>query len=136
MGFARTLEENGVSDEDERIHEIRSWDQGPAAPLGRDPADVEFLLDVVTRLKEKERALEAELAWNWREGSGQRHVLQHIAEAQPTALKIIEENGFVFEDIGKEPGNWQHLAFTLYTEICEIDLSVRRALDIKPGEEV
>ena len=54
--------------------------------------------------------------------------LKRITEMQQEALGIIRQNGFVFEDIGKEPGNWQHLAFTLYTTICEIDTIARGAL--------
>ena len=60
--------------------------------------------------------------------------LREIAEKQQQALGIIESNGFVFDAIGKEPGNWQHLAFTLYTEICEIDVWARNALDIPIGD--
>jgi hypothetical protein len=57
-----------------------------------------------------------------------KKTLEGIAEKQQNALRIIRENGFVFESLGKEPGNWQHLAFTLYTEICEIDTWARNAL--------
>lgn len=62
-------------------------------------------------------------------------VLRSIARKQPEVLVIIRDNGFVFDDIGKEPGNWQHLAFTLYSEICQIDVLARQALDIELGEE-
>ena len=41
---------------------------------------------------------------------------------------MIEANGFVFTDIGKEPGNWQHLAFSVYTDLCEADTIARAAL--------
>ena len=54
--------------------------------------------------------------------------LEKIAEFQQKALKVIESNGFVFESIGNEKGNWQHLAFTLYTELCEVDVIARAAL--------
>ena len=47
---------------------------------------------------------------------------------QQEALAIIRNNGFVFDDIGSEPGNWKHLAFTLYTLICEVDSHVTPAL--------
>jgi len=49
-----------------------------------------------------------------------REALQKVEAKQPEALKKIEANGFVFNDIGCEPGNWQHLAFTLYTDLCEL----------------
>lgn len=57
-----------------------------------------------------------------------RAALEEIATKQPEALKIIEQEGFVFTDIGHEPGNWQHLAFTLYTQLCEVDSIARAAL--------
>ena len=55
--------------------------------------------------------------------------LQRISEQQPNTLSMIEHNGFVFDDIGNTPGNWQHLAFTVYTELCEVDSIARAALD-------
>jgi hypothetical protein len=55
--------------------------------------------------------------------------LQRIATRQPEALRIIQDNGFVFDDLGREPGNWQHLAFTLYNLLCEIDVICRHALE-------
>jgi hypothetical protein len=60
-----------------------------------------------------------------------RKVLEWIEPQQQQALAMIERNGFVFEDIGNEPGNWQHLAFTLYSKLCEIDSVARAAV----GEE-
>jgi hypothetical protein len=47
--------------------------------------------------------------------------LRRIKAQQPETLRMIEANGFVFDSIGKEPGNWQHLAFTVYTDLCEVD---------------
>lgn len=47
--------------------------------------------------------------------------LEEIAELQPRALGYIKANGFVWEDkdaIGTEAGNWQHLAFSLYSDLC------------------
>jgi hypothetical protein len=58
-----------------------------------------------------------------------REALEQVAALQGEALKLIRNNGFVFTDIGTERGNWQHLAFTLYCEICEIDVVARNALD-------
>ena len=55
--------------------------------------------------------------------------LEEIAAKQKLVLEMIERNGFVFAEIGREPGNWQHLAFTLYTEICEIDTIAKSALN-------
>lgn len=47
--------------------------------------------------------------------------LERISALQPEALSVVERNGFVFDDIGAEPGNWQHLAFTLYVLLCEAE---------------
>jgi chromosome segregation ATPase len=55
--------------------------------------------------------------------------LRKIQGFQPAALATIERNGFVFEDIGGQPGNWQHLAFSLYTDLCEIETISRSALE-------
>ena len=59
--------------------------------------------------------------------SAQR-ALEVIATKQRESLQMIQRNGFVFDDIGAEPGNWQHLAFTLYTTVCEVDAIARAAL--------
>jgi hypothetical protein len=64
-----------------------------------------------------------------------RTALEQIAPMQQNALRMIERNGFVFEDIGNEPGNWQHLAFTLYTELCEVDSIVGAALEASRTEQ-
>jgi hypothetical protein len=57
-----------------------------------------------------------------------REALEEIAQMQKRALKICEDNGFVFDSLGREPGNWQHLAFTFYSMICEIDVIARSAI--------
>ena len=57
-----------------------------------------------------------------------RDALKRIAEQQPKTLAMFESNGFVFDSIGREPGNWQHLAFSLYTDICETDGIANAAL--------
>lgn len=62
-----------------------------------------------------------------------RDALEQIAEQQPVVLAYIERNGFVFEDIGREPGNWQHLAFSIYTDLCQVDSVARSALDALAG---
>jgi hypothetical protein len=55
--------------------------------------------------------------------------LREVADAQPKALRTIQENDFRFDDIGREPGNWQHLAFSLYTTICDLSVSAEVALN-------
>ena len=57
-----------------------------------------------------------------------RKSLEAIAAQQPKTLEMIRHNGFVFDDIGREPGNWQHLAFSVYTDLCEVDSIARAAL--------
>jgi hypothetical protein len=54
--------------------------------------------------------------------------LEQIAAQQQETLRVIERNGFVFDSIGNEPGNWQHLAFTIYTDLCRVDSVARAAL--------
>lgn len=66
----------------------------------------------------------------------EHEALVQIAAKQIEALALIETNDFVFTDIGTEKGNWQHLAFTLYCEICEIDTIARNALDWPPQERL
>ena len=64
--------------------------------------------------------------------SAQNHdyfeALKQVAALQGQALAVIRDNGFVFKNIGTERGNFEHLAFTLYSEICEIDVVARNAL--------
>lgn len=55
--------------------------------------------------------------------------LELIAEQQQNTLEMIASNGFVFDSIGNEPGNWQHLAFTIYNDLCRVDMVARSALD-------
>jgi hypothetical protein len=58
-----------------------------------------------------------------------RDALERIKAQQPETLEMIRRNGFVFDSIGHEPGNWQHLAFTIYNDLCSVDTIVRAALD-------
>ncbi len=58
-----------------------------------------------------------------------REGLRLIAEQQALTIAMIQHNGFVFDDIGREPGNWKHLAFSIYTDLCEVDTIVRALLD-------
>jgi arylsulfatase A-like enzyme len=57
-----------------------------------------------------------------------REALERIAEQQQKTLAVIKDNGFVFDSIGNEPRNWQHLAFTIYNDLCEVDMIARAAL--------
>jgi hypothetical protein len=78
--------------------------------------------DDAIRWNDKERlAAEAEV-------QRLREALDVVAAQQPKTLAMIEANGCVFTDIGKEPGNWQHIAFSIYTDLCEVDTLARAAL--------
>jgi hypothetical protein len=57
-----------------------------------------------------------------------REALEELEPLQQKALAYIGANGFVFDDIGNEPGNWKHLAFSLYTDLCQVDSVARAAL--------
>jgi phosphopentomutase len=57
-----------------------------------------------------------------------RKALELIAEQQPRALDKLRAHGIVFADIGNDPSNWQHVAFSLYTDLCEVDAIARGAL--------
>jgi hypothetical protein len=50
-----------------------------------------------------------------------RAALGQIKKQQPETLETIRRNGFVFDSIGHESGNWQHLAFTIYNDLCSVD---------------
>jgi hypothetical protein len=54
--------------------------------------------------------------------------LREIESIQPKVLGYIRSNGFVFDGIGTEPGNWHHLAFSVYIDLCEADAIARAAL--------
>ena len=58
-----------------------------------------------------------------------REGVRKIAGQQPITLEMIRHNGFVFDDIGREPGNWKHLAFSIYVDLCEVDTIARALLD-------
>jgi hypothetical protein len=55
--------------------------------------------------------------------------LRDVAEKQRAALQVFVRHGIKFEDIGHDPTNWQHIAFSLYTDLCELAGVAERALD-------
>jgi hypothetical protein len=57
-----------------------------------------------------------------------RAALERIAQQQPRTLDGLVHYGVVFRDIGNDPLNWQHIAFSLYTDLCEVDWIARSAL--------
>jgi hypothetical protein len=104
LSEARDIAERAVAERDEALEEV--------ARVGDDARAVikDALLLKENAETERDEALKA---------------LEWAAGRQRHALRIIEENGFIFDDIGNEPGNWQHLAFTLYSELCEIESRIR-----------
>jgi hypothetical protein len=96
----------GQSDYDEALNELRA------------------LLVGLRQAEERNEELEAVLAW--------------LEPRQQNVLGMIERNGFVFRTPLDKPDNvrtdaekWEKLAFSLYTEICEIDSHVRAALAVE-----
>jgi hypothetical protein len=60
-----------------------------------------------------------------------REALERIEQVQPEALGYIRHHGFKWEglgSIGVEPGNWQHLAFSLYSDLSRCSSIALRAL--------
>ena len=51
--------------------------------------------------------------------------LQHVAEAQPKVLALMAQHGIVIDNLDDKMQKW---AFTLYTEICDIESVARTAL--------
>lgn len=84
------------------------------AAFNSQPADAELIVAAVNALLDLLDGMAA---------------LERIAEQQQKTLAMIQSNDFVFDSIGNEPGNWQHLAFSIYTDLCEVDTIARQALD-------
>jgi hypothetical protein len=64
-----------------------------------------------------------------------REALQKVAEVQPGVLAMLQRSEFVFvtplgkPDADRTPAEqWEKLAFTLYSTICEVDSIARQAL--------
>jgi hypothetical protein len=77
-----------------------------------------------------------QLAWLVERANVWENALRFCAAKQPEAIEMIRSNGFVFRDLGNEPGNWQHLAFTLYNDLCHIETVARQALEYDPEDYV
>lgn len=52
---------------------------------------------------------------------------------QPRALEICRKHGFIFDNLDDQ---WQKLAFTFYSDICEINLEARRLFDDEPWKQM
>lgn len=82
--------------------------------------------------EEDPRRLRASFDAEQRERYGLEIALERITEQQPKTLAMIREHGFVFDSIGCEPGNWQHLAFSIYNDLCEVVDIARDAIAALP----
>jgi hypothetical protein len=57
------------------------------------------------------------------------NALRQIGEQQQKTLGWIRDWDIVFDEApGKNPGNWQHVAFSIYSDLCEVDTWARAAL--------
>ena len=55
-----------------------------------------------------------------------RAALEMIGAKQQETLETLRSNGIVFDDLGD---HWQKVAFTIYTDLCEMDTWAHQALD-------
>ncbi len=56
--------------------------------------------------------------------------LLEIQQKQSEMVVIYRANGIVFDGpLGTDPNNWQHVAFSTYTKLCEVESIARAALD-------
>jgi hypothetical protein len=62
--------------------------------------------------------------------------LERISKQQQHTLGWLESNGIVFDGpLGKDPKNWQHVAFSIYSDLCEVDIWAHHALGKEFGSE-
>lgn len=58
-----------------------------------------------------------------------RGALEQIAEQQQRTLGWMQKHDIVFDGtLGTDPKNFQHVAFSVYTDLCEVDSWARAAL--------
>ena len=55
-----------------------------------------------------------------------REALERIAAKQPETLETLRANGIVLDDLTDK---WQKVAFTIYSDLCEVDIWARQALE-------
>lgn len=56
--------------------------------------------------------------------------LEDIASKQRARLDAYRALGIVFDGpLGTDPKNWQHVAFSTYTDLCEVETQARSALE-------
>lgn len=62
--------------------------------------------------------------------------LEQIAAQQQKTVGWMRANGIVFDGpLGTDPKNWQHVAFSVYTNLCEVDDLARAALAARSNQE-
>jgi hypothetical protein len=55
--------------------------------------------------------------------------LEEIKEKQPEMMETFRKHDIVFDaPLGGNPRNWQHVAFSIYTRLCECEWIASRAL--------
>ncbi len=70
-----------------------------------------------------------------RERDAYRQALREIEKLQPEMLAILRKHGVVFDGpLGADPTNFQHVAFSIYTALCEAYAIARAALASSEGE--
>ena len=107
---SRTAELRQAQEERDRIIVSRDYerDEGHKARVARDEA-----------LMRCEQAIDA---------------LREIEPQQQRILEWFRGEGIIFDTApGGDPKSWQHIAFTIYTALCEVDSAARAAL-VKLGE--
>jgi glycyl-tRNA synthetase beta chain len=58
-----------------------------------------------------------------------RAALDRVAEQQPKTIDRLRANGIVFDGpLGTDPDNWEHVAFAIYSDLCEMASIARAAL--------
>jgi hypothetical protein len=57
--------------------------------------------------------------------------LRECQEMQPKAIQMLRNNGFVLhgDGSGHTAAEWEKLAFTLYSDLCEINHICREVLE-------
>ena len=57
--------------------------------------------------------------------------IKDIQEFQPKAIQMLRNNGFVLrgDGSGHTAAEWEKLAFTLYSDLCEINHICREVLE-------
>ncbi len=57
-----------------------------------------------------------------------REAAQAVVRLQEETVATFRNRGIKFTDIGADPENWQHVAFTVYTNLCEAAALARDAI--------